>query len=108
MIKGVDPMLHLLLFRFTHSIFQQQAYLISITGGVPETQGQTALYFAIFDHFSKMGIPTIDLLGANIQGVAEYKSKLGSQLAPYFILSYRKYTLYYQLKLMIKKLMKKH
>lgn len=87
---------------------QQQAYLISITGGVPETQGQTALYFAIFDHFSKMGIPTIDLLGANIQGVAEYKSKLGSQLAPYFILSYRKYTLFYQLKLMLKKLMKKH
>jgi len=87
---------------------QQQAYLISITGGVPETQGQTALYFAIFDHFSKMGITKVDLLGANIQGVAEYKSKLGSQLAPYFILSYRKYSLFYQLKLLLKKLLKKH
>lgn len=86
---------------------QHQAYLISITGGVPETQGQTALYFAIFDHFSKMGIPTVDLLGANIQGVAEYKSKLGSQLAPYFILSYRKYFLFYQFKLMLKKRLKR-
>jgi hypothetical protein len=86
---------------------QQQAYLISITGGVPETQGQTALYFAIFDHFSKMGITKVDLLGANIQGVAEYKSKLGSQLAPYFILSYRKQFLFYQLKLMLKKRLKR-
>jgi len=86
---------------------QHQAYLISITGGVPETQGQTALYFAIFDHFSKMGIPTVDLLGANIQGVAEYKSKLGSQLAPYFILFYRKYFLFYQFKLMLKKRLKR-
>ena len=86
---------------------QHQAYLISITGGVPETQGQTALYFAIFDHFSKMGIPKVDLLGANIQGVAEYKSKLGSQLAPYFILSYRKHFLFYQLKLMLKKRLKR-
>jgi hypothetical protein len=55
-----------------------------------------------------MGITKVDLLGANIQGVAEYKSKLGSQLAPYFILSYRKHLLFYQLKLMLKKLMKKH
>ena len=86
---------------------QHQAYLISITGGVPETQGQTALYFAIFDHFSKMDIPTVDLLGANIQGVAEYKSKLGSQLAPYFILSYRKYFLFFQFKLMLKKRLKR-
>jgi hypothetical protein len=54
-----------------------------------------------------MGIPKVDLLGANIQGVAEYKSKLGSQLAPYFILSYRKYFLIYQLKLKLKKYLKR-
>lgn len=87
---------------------QEQAYLISITGGVAETFGQTALYFALFNHFQSLGINKIDLLGANIQGVAEYKSKLGSELHSYPIVSYHKYKAVNQLKLKLKKWLKKH
>ena len=87
---------------------QEQAYLISITGGVAETFGQTALYFAFFNHIQSLGIDKIDLLGANIQGVAEYKSKLGSVLFSYPIVSYYKFKAFIQFKLRLKMWLKKH
>lgn len=87
---------------------QEQAYLISITGGVAETFGQTALYFAFFNHIQSLGIDKIDLLGANIQGVAEYKSKLGSALFSYPIVSYYKFKALIQFKLRLKMWLKNH
>lgn len=70
---------------------KEQAYLIATMGGQEESGGQAYLYDRAFNHFQEMGLKQVDLLGANIPSVALYKSKLGGELHPYFMVSYRKH-----------------
>ncbi len=88
------------------AIDQTTAYLISIEGGTKETGGQTFLYHEIFKELRQRGIQQFDLLGANLQGVAEYKSKLGASLKPYYILSFRKNRMLFDIKMFFKQKIK--
>lgn len=69
----------------------KQAYLIGTMGGKEESGGQAYLYDQAFRHFKELGINRVDLLGANIPSVALYKSKLGGEVEPYFMVTYHKH-----------------
>lgn len=88
----------------------KQAYLISVMGGEEQSGGQAYLYHSAFEHFKKLGLEKIDLLGANIPSIALYKSKLGASTEGYSIVSYRKsfsrYFFSYHFKKMLKNVLK--
>lgn len=88
----------------------KQAYLISVMGGEEQSGGQAYLYHSAFEHFRSQGLEKIDLLGANIQSIALYKSKLGASTEGYNIVSYRKsfsrYFFSYHIKKMLKNMLK--
>lgn len=75
------------------------AYLIAIKSN---NSSQALLYDKVFEQYRTEKISHIDLLGANIQNVAIYKSQFDAQLISYHIVSYRKNKVWESVKKAIK------
>ena len=75
------------------------AYLIAV---MSNNSSQALLYDKVIEHYRLENITEIDLLGANIQNVAIYKSQFDAKLISYHIVSYRKNKVWESIKKVIK------
>lgn len=75
------------------------AYLIAV---MSNNSSQALLYDRVFEYYRSLKINHIDLLGANIQNVAVYKSQFDAKLISYHIVSYRKNKVWESIKKAIK------
>lgn len=78
---------------------KNSAYLIAV---MSNNSSQALLYDKVFEYYRSLNIQHIDLLGANIQNVAVYKSQFDAKLISYHIVSYRKNKVWETIKKVIK------
>lgn len=78
---------------------QNSAYLIAV---MSNNSSQALLYDKVIDYYRAQNTKEIDLLGANIQNVAIYKSQFDAKLISYHIVSYRKNKMWESIKKVIK------
>lgn len=84
-------------------VHSTRAYLISI---MSKNTAQVLLYDEVFNFMKEHAVFCIDLLGANLQNIAVYKSQFDANLQSYIIVSYRKNKNWESLKLGLKKKIK--
>ncbi len=78
---------------------QVSAYLIAV---MSNNSSQALLYDKVIEYYRSQNITEIDLLGANIQNIAIYKSQFDAKLISYHIVSYRKNKVWESIKKVIK------
>ncbi|MFN5705717.1 MAG: hypothetical protein ACK45U_07685 [bacterium] len=66
---------------------KNSSYLVAV---MSNNSSQALLYDKVIEYYRSENIKEIDLLGANIQNVAIYKSQFDAKLISYHIVSYRK------------------
>lgn len=82
---------------------KNSAYLVAV---MSNNSSQALLYDKVIEYYRSEKIMEIDLLGANIQNVAIYKSQFDAKLISYYIVSYRKNKVWESIKNTIKRKIK--
>lgn len=87
----------------------RRAYLMMINSDEKwgDLNPQTKLYHDFFTYFQSKQLVEVDLLGANIPSVSEFKSKFNVKLMPYYYVEYQKFETIHNIKNYFKKKLKK-